>query len=181
MVTYKSQPKRKYALVWHQMCGRSENQMAPNHPSLSVKFWSSMSATESDQQIKEASPRRRNMMTSKCRKGWVWLNGSREASMGDLDKITNRSLSQRVSRKWEWTCKAMEIYKSKPKWKYALVWHQIHGRSNNRTISNHPSSNVQSLSSISTTESGLNIKETSPRRRSMMISKYQPNLKYMSK
>ena len=140
------------------MYGRSKNQTTLDHLSSNVQSQSSISTIESGLNIKKVSLRRRNMMTSKCRKGWVWLNGSREASMGDLDKITNRSSSQRVSRKWEWTCKSMEIYKSKPKWKYALVWHQMHGRSNNRTISNHPSSNVQSRSSIFTIESNPHIK-----------------------
>ena len=140
-----------------------------------------MSAAESDQQIKEASPKRRNIMTSKCRNVWVWLNGSREAPLGDHDKIACWSSSQHVSHKWGWTCKSMEIYKSQPKWKYAPIWHQMHGRSKNRTTSNHPSSNVQSRSPISTTESGPNIKEVSLRRRSLIISKYQPNLKYLSK
>ena len=51
----------------------------------------------------------------------------------------------------------------------------------NQTTSDHPSSNVQSQSSISITKSGPNIKEMSLRRRSMIISKYQPNLKHLSK
>ena len=111
------------------------------------------------------------MRTSKYKKVWAWLNGLREAPLGDNDKITNRSSSRCVSRKWVWSCKSMEVYKSQPKQKYAPMWHQMYSRSKNQTTSNHPSSNVQSQSSISTTESGSNIKETSPRRRSVMTSK----------
>ena len=46
-----------------------------------------MSTAESDPQIKEASPRRRSMMISKCRKVWAWLNSPRKIPLGDHDKI----------------------------------------------------------------------------------------------
>ena len=52
----------------------------------------------------------------------------------------------------------MKIYKSQPKGKYGLVWYQMYGRSENQTTSDHPLSNVQSQSSISTTESNPKIK-----------------------
>ena len=110
-------------------------------------------------------------MTSKCRKMWVWLNGPRKALLGDHDKITNRSSSRSVCCKWGWSCKSMEIYKSQPKRKYAPMRHQMYGRSKNWTTSDHPLSNVQSQSSIFATESGPNIKEVFPGRRSMMICK----------
>ena len=124
MATYKSQPKRKYALIWHQMCGRSKNQMSPNHPSPSVWSRPSMSTAESNQQIKEKSPKKKNMITSKCRKVWVWLNGWRKAPLGDHDKIASRTSSRRVSHRWERSCNSMRIYKSQPEKKYAPVWNQ---------------------------------------------------------
>ena len=120
-------------------------------------------------------------MTSKYQKVWAWLNDLKEAPLGDHDKITNRSSSRCVSHKWRWSYNSMKIYKSQPKGKYSPVWHQMYGRLKNRTTSDHPSSNAWSQSSISTTESGPNIIEASPRRRSMMISKYKPNLKCLSK
>ena len=133
---------RQHWIIRHQMCNL-------NHPYPQLNLV---------QQIKEAYPRRRSMMTSKCWKVWVWLNGSRKAPLGDHDKITNRSSSRRVSCKWGWSCKSMEIYKSQQKWKYALVWHHMYGRSKNRTTSNYPSSNTWSQSSKSTAKSHPYIK-----------------------
>ena len=88
MKIYKSQSKRKYGPVWHQMCDRSENQMASSHLSSGMWSSSSESITRLDPQIKEAFPRRRSMMISKCRKVWAWLNGPRKTPLGDHDKIT---------------------------------------------------------------------------------------------
>ena len=74
------------------------------------------------------SLRRRSMRTSKYQKVWAWLNGLKEAPLRDHDKLTNRSSSRCVSRKWKWSCNSMKIYKSQPKGKYATVWHQMFGR-----------------------------------------------------
>ena len=49
----------------------------------------------------------RNMMTTKCRKMGVWLDGSREAPLRNHDKIINRSSSQRLSSRWGWSCDSM--------------------------------------------------------------------------
>ena len=78
---------------------------------------------------KKTSLRRRSMRTSKYKKVWAGLNDLKEAPLGDHDKLTNRSSSRCVSRKWIWSCNSMKIYKSQPKGKYALVWHQMYGRS----------------------------------------------------
>ena len=90
-----------------------------------MQSWSSTSISELNPQIKKAYPRRRNMMTIKCRKMWVWLDGFRETLLGDHDKITNKSSSWRVSCRWEWSCNSMKICKSQLKWKYAPIWNQI--------------------------------------------------------
>ena len=50
----------------------------------------------------------------------------------------------------------------------------------NKVTSNHPSSSTDP-GKPNTTESDLNIKEATPRRRSMVISKYQPDVKHLSK
>ena len=76
----------------------------------------------------KVSLRRKSMETSKYQKVWAWLNGPKEAPLGDHDKLTNRSSSQCVSRKWRWLWNSMKIYKSQPKGKYAPVWHQMYGR-----------------------------------------------------
>ena len=52
------------------------------------------------------------MKTSECQKMWAWLNGSMRAPLEDHDKITNRSSSWRVSRKWRRSCNSMRIRNS---------------------------------------------------------------------
>ena len=120
---------------------------------------------------------------------WWYLNAEKceltrwlkRDSTGGSWQDNNRLSTWNVSREWWRSCDSMKIYKSQSKGKYALVWQQMYGRSKNQKTLNHPSSNVQYRSSISTTELGPNVKEASLRRKSMMISKYQPNLKHLSK
>ena len=122
---YKSQLKRKYVLVSHQMYGISKNQTTSDHPSSNVQSQSSISTIELGPNIIEASPKRKSMMASKYQKVWAWLNGPKKAPLGNHDKITNSA----SSRKWRWSCNSMKIYKSQLKWKYALVRHHMYGRS----------------------------------------------------
>ena len=101
-----------------------KNQMMSNHLSANVQSRSSTFVIESDLSVQKALLKE-SMMTFECRKVWAWLSGSREAPLGDRDKITKMSSPRRVSCNWGWSCKSMKIRKSHPKQKYTLVWHRI--------------------------------------------------------
>ena len=158
-----------------------KNQTMSDHPSSNVQSQSSISTIESGPNIIEASPKRRSMMASKYQKVWAWLNGPKKAPLGNHDKITNSASSRCVSRKWRWSCNSMKIYKSQLKWKYALVRHHMYGRS--KKWENIGSSIIKCPIPIIYIHNWIRSKhhEASPRRKSMMVSKDQPNLKHLSK
>ena len=60
-------------------------------------------------------------LARKCsaKEKWMWvclLNDSREASLGNHDKIIkNRPLARHAYRNWGWSCESMKIYKSQPR------------------------------------------------------------------
>ena len=103
---------RWHQIIYHQVCNPSYPRPQLNQIHIS----------------KDISQKKKHR-TSKYKKVWAWLNGLKEALLGDHDKITNRSSSRCVSCKWRWSCNSMKIYKSQSKGKYAPVWHQMYGRS----------------------------------------------------
>ena len=90
----------EYTPVWHHKCDKSESQMSSNHPSSNSWSKSSMSITESDPQIKGASPRRKawwHLSVEKCRPNWAI---PKRLHWGIIIKIPNRSSSRCTSCKW---------------------------------------------------------------------------------
>ena len=124
MEIYKSQPERKYAPVWHQMCGRWKKSDGTKSSItkcviliIHVHSW----IGPIDQRNVSQKEKHDDIQMLKSVSLTEWL---KRDSLEDHDKITNRSLSRRISCKWGWLGKSMEIYKSQPKRKYAPVWHK---------------------------------------------------------
>ena len=110
--------------------------------------------------------------------GWMALQ---RLHWGIVIKIANRSSPRRTSRKWGDKCatpsRSVNLIQDGNMSQYSVEcvidqkirWHQIiHHQTHDPDSPN-------------TTESDLNIKEATPRRRSMTISKYRPDLKHLSK
>ena len=67
------------------------------------------------------------IMTTSENMGLIeWL---KKGSTGESRQSEVKSLAQRASRNWGWSCKSMEIYKSQPKKEYAPIWNQTCDRS----------------------------------------------------
>ena len=118
----KSYPKLNMPQYGIERMIGQKNQMMSNHLSANVQSRSSTFVIESDLSVQKALLKERLHV-------WAWLSGSREAPLGDRDKITKMSSPRRVSCNWGWSCKSMKIRKSHPKRKYTLVWHRMCGRS----------------------------------------------------
>ena len=104
---------RWHQIIHHQVCN-------PNHPCPQLNQIN---------RSKKHLPKGEAWWHPNTEKVWVWLNGLRDAPMGDHNKIENKSSSRRVSPKWGQACNSMKICKSQSKRKYAPIWNQMYYRS----------------------------------------------------